>query len=160
MIRCCPPLLLSSSITDEFLPVASSVSVALEEEGECWTGYNFTPYYWILEGPRMAIIVTNTLFLLNILRVLLTTLRNSNSSETVQVRFAMQWESILKIDKTSGQFIGPQKHHPIAMNLALVIFLAGFPDREVYQPFFTIVHVGCPAIGPQTLGIMAMVLIL
>ena len=25
-------------------------------DSECWTGYAWTNYYWILEGPRMAII--------------------------------------------------------------------------------------------------------
>ena len=25
-------------------------------ETECWTGYNFKPYYWIVEGPRLALI--------------------------------------------------------------------------------------------------------
>ena len=31
-------------VTDQFLKT------------ECWTGYNFTDYYWILEGPRVALI--------------------------------------------------------------------------------------------------------
>ena len=33
-------------------------------DSECWTGYAWTNYYWILEGPRMAIIaVIHTLSL-------------------------------------------------------------------------------------------------
>jgi hypothetical protein len=52
----------------------------------CWFGYNLTPYYWILEGPRLAIIFVNLLFLLNIIRVLVTKLRSSSSSDTKQAR--------------------------------------------------------------------------
>ena len=52
----------------------------------CWFSYNLTPYYWILEGPRLGVIVVNLLFLLNIIRVLVTKLRTSNTSETKQAR--------------------------------------------------------------------------
>lgn len=54
----------------------------------CWLGYNLTPSYWILEGPRLTIIFINLLYLLNILRVLVTKLRNSQCSEAEQLRFA------------------------------------------------------------------------
>ncbi|CAG7814999.1 unnamed protein product, partial [Allacma fusca] len=50
----------------------------------CWWGYNFTLYFWILEGPRLGVLVVNLAFLLNILRVLVTKLRQSNSSEAHQ----------------------------------------------------------------------------
>ena len=38
------------------MTIAWATVTGLFVETECWTGYNFTPYYWILEGPRMAII--------------------------------------------------------------------------------------------------------
>jgi hypothetical protein len=53
----------------------------------CWFSYNLTPYYWILEGPRLAIIVVNLMFLLNIIRVLVTKLRSSSTSDTKQARY-------------------------------------------------------------------------
>lgn len=53
----------------------------------CWLGYNLTPFYWILEGPRLTIIFINLLYLLNILRVLVTKLRNSQCSEAEQLRY-------------------------------------------------------------------------
>lgn len=52
----------------------------------CWLGYNLTPFYWILEGPRLTIIFINLLYLLNILRVLVTKLRNSQCSDAEQLR--------------------------------------------------------------------------
>ena len=56
--------------------------------GRCWLGYNLTFSYWILEGPRLTIIFINLLYLLNILRVLVTKLRNSQCSEAEQLRCA------------------------------------------------------------------------
>lgn len=51
----------------------------------CWWGYNLTPLYWILEGPRLAVILLNFFFLLNIIRVLVVKLRQSHTSEVEQV---------------------------------------------------------------------------
>jgi PDF receptor len=52
----------------------------------CWFGYSFTATYWVLEGPRLAIIIVNLLLLLNIIRVLVTKLRDSLCSEAEQLR--------------------------------------------------------------------------
>ncbi|XP_018329327.1 PDF receptor [Agrilus planipennis] len=56
----------------------------------CWYLYYFLPYYWILEGPRTAVILVNMLFLLNIIRVLIVKLRQSHTSEIQQVRKAVK----------------------------------------------------------------------
>ncbi|XP_042234689.1 PDF receptor-like [Homarus americanus] len=61
----------------------------------CWWGYNFTSYFWILEGPRFSVISMNMVFLLNIIRVLVTKLRQSNSSEALQVRKAVKAAIVL-----------------------------------------------------------------
>ncbi|GLH04197.1 PDF receptor [Gryllus bimaculatus] len=53
---------------------------------KCWYGYNLTYYFWILEGPRLGVVVLNLLFLLNIIRVLVLKLRQSRTSELEQVR--------------------------------------------------------------------------
>ena len=42
-----------------FMTIAWATVTGLYVETECWTGYNFTHYYWILEGPRMAIIAVS-----------------------------------------------------------------------------------------------------
>ncbi|CAL4061366.1 unnamed protein product, partial [Meganyctiphanes norvegica] len=52
----------------------------------CWWGYSFTSFFWILEGPRLAIIFVNLIFLLNILRVLIMKLQDSLSSESQQIK--------------------------------------------------------------------------
>lgn len=62
---------------------------------ECWWGYNLSPYFWILEGPRLTVIVTNLLFLLNILRVLITKLQATLSSETHQIKKAVRAAIVL-----------------------------------------------------------------
>ncbi|XP_037037209.1 PDF receptor isoform X2 [Bradysia coprophila] len=66
------------------------------KKGEkCWWGYNLTPLYWILEGPRLAVILLNFFFLLNIIRVLVVKLRQSHTSEVEQVRKAVRAAVVL-----------------------------------------------------------------
>lgn len=61
----------------------------------CWWGYNFTSIYWILEGPRLAVLLLNFIFLLNIIRVLVVKLRQSHSSDIEQVRKAVRAAIVL-----------------------------------------------------------------
>lgn len=62
---------------------------------KCWWGYNLTPYYWILEGPRLAVVLLNFIFLLNIIRVLVVKLRQSHTSDVEQVRKAVRAAVVL-----------------------------------------------------------------
>ncbi|XP_072379374.1 PDF receptor-like [Diabrotica undecimpunctata] len=64
--------------------------VAMLIEEADWLYYYFLSYYWILEGPRYAVIIINLLFLLNIIRVLIVKLRESHTSEIEQVRKAVR----------------------------------------------------------------------
>ncbi|CAG9856639.1 unnamed protein product [Phyllotreta striolata] len=59
-------------------------------EDMTWEYYYFLNYYWILEGPRAAVIIINLMFLLNIIRVLVVKLRESRTSEIEQVRKAVR----------------------------------------------------------------------
>lgn len=61
----------------------------------CWSGYNLSSYFWILEGPRFAVILLNFLFLLNIIRVLVVKLRQSHTSEIKQVLKAVRAAVVL-----------------------------------------------------------------
>ncbi|XP_012235254.1 PDF receptor isoform X2 [Linepithema humile] len=61
----------------------------------CWSGYNLSSYFWILEGPRFAVILLNFLFLLNIIRVLVVKLRQSHTSEVKQVLKAVRAAVVL-----------------------------------------------------------------
>ncbi|XP_055643083.1 PDF receptor isoform X2 [Toxorhynchites rutilus septentrionalis] len=62
---------------------------------KCWWGYNLTPYYWILEGPRLAVVLLNLIFLMNIIRVLVVKLRQSHTSDVEQVRKAVRAAIVL-----------------------------------------------------------------
>ena len=32
---------------------------AVYHQTQCWWGYSFTPYYWVLEGPRFTVIAVS-----------------------------------------------------------------------------------------------------
>lgn len=51
--------------------------------------------YRILEGPRLAVLLLNFIFLLNIIRVLVVKLRQSHSSDIEQVRKAVRAAIVL-----------------------------------------------------------------
>ncbi|XP_075214183.1 PDF receptor-like [Lycorma delicatula] len=61
----------------------------------CWWGYNLNKIFWILEGPRLIFILLNFLFLLNIIRVLVVKLRQTQTSEIEQVRKAVRAAVVL-----------------------------------------------------------------
>ncbi|XP_047478460.1 PDF receptor-like [Penaeus chinensis] len=75
--------------------VWAAVTAVKHTGTQCWWGYNLSPYFWILEGPRLTVIITNFLFLLNILRVLITKLQASVSSEAQQVKKAVRAAIVL-----------------------------------------------------------------
>ncbi|XP_035229116.1 PDF receptor-like, partial [Stegodyphus dumicola] len=56
----------------------------------CWWGYSFSPYFWILEGPRMCIIAINFVILLNIVCVVLMKVQVNTPSEFQQIRKAVR----------------------------------------------------------------------
>ncbi|XP_033223584.1 PDF receptor [Belonocnema kinseyi] len=79
-----------------FLTLAwATVTAIYYHPSKCWWGYNLTSYFWILEAPRMAVIVVNFLFLVNIIRVLVVKLHQSHSSETEKVRKAVKAAVVL-----------------------------------------------------------------
>ncbi|XP_047486299.1 PDF receptor-like [Penaeus chinensis] len=69
-----------------FMTASWAVVMSLWMNVDCWLGYSLTPYYWILEGPRFTVIGANLLFLLNIMRILISKLREASSSEVQQIR--------------------------------------------------------------------------
>ncbi|XP_055331528.1 PDF receptor-like [Paramacrobiotus metropolitanus] len=61
----------------------------------CWFDHNHSEFYYILEVPRLFVIAINLIFLVNIIRVLLTKLRDSRQSDTVQIRKAIKATIVL-----------------------------------------------------------------
>ncbi|XP_055606877.1 PDF receptor isoform X2 [Uranotaenia lowii] len=73
----------------------TAVTAQNVDQQKCWWGYNLKPYYWILEGPRLAVVLLNFIFLLNIIRVLIVKLRQSHTSDVEQVRKAVRAAVVL-----------------------------------------------------------------
>ncbi|XP_075991193.1 PDF receptor-like [Anticarsia gemmatalis] len=86
---CAPVLITSAWATLAGIHYAQDTSLG------CWYGYNFLTYFWVLEGPRLAVITINFLFLLNIMRVLILKLRQDNSSDVVKARKAVKAAMVL-----------------------------------------------------------------
>ncbi|OXA51482.1 Corticotropin-releasing factor receptor 1 [Folsomia candida] len=58
---------------------------------ECWKDYSDQPYIWVLLGPMICALVANLLFLINIMRILLTKIQLSTSSgDAAQFRRAVK----------------------------------------------------------------------
>ncbi|XP_077978955.1 PDF receptor-like [Glandiceps talaboti] len=72
-----------------------AVAMHYTNDEQCWLGYVFSPYYWIIEGPRNILLFVNLIFLINIVRVLITKMRESNTADTMQVKKAVKAAMVL-----------------------------------------------------------------
>lgn len=62
-------------------PVIAWVAVmAVHNDHSCWLVYTIEHVQWILDVPRVAILLVNTVLFGDILRVLLTKIRNNENS--------------------------------------------------------------------------------
>ncbi|XP_006825104.1 corticotropin-releasing factor receptor 1-like [Saccoglossus kowalevskii] len=78
------------------LPVIGwAVAMSYTNNQNCWFGYYYSPYYWLIEGPRNAILFINLIFLINIVRVLITKMRESHTTDTMQVKKAVKAALVL-----------------------------------------------------------------
>ncbi|CAF4840620.1 unnamed protein product [Rotaria sp. Silwood1] len=59
----------------------SIIMFVKERDRECWANYNYLKYYWIIDGPRYAVMIINFLFLLNIIRVLLVKIKEGSEKQ-------------------------------------------------------------------------------
>ncbi|KAK3851988.1 hypothetical protein Pcinc_041403 [Petrolisthes cinctipes] len=57
-----------------------SVTMAIQHPVHCWSGYPDLPYIWILVAPMITALLMNLIFLINIIRILVTKLSTNSSS--------------------------------------------------------------------------------
>ncbi|CAG2162900.1 unnamed protein product [Oppiella nova] len=61
----------------------------------CWSGYGDSVYVWMITGPMITAIGVNCIFLINIIRILITKLRLTVTVEMTQIRKAMKATALL-----------------------------------------------------------------
>ncbi|KAH9370349.1 hypothetical protein HPB48_006733 [Haemaphysalis longicornis] len=66
--------------------LAWSLVMESRMRSHCWRGYGNSVFVWIISGPMMVALLVNTVFLINIIRILLTKLQSNTSIETMQLR--------------------------------------------------------------------------
>ncbi|GIZ03885.1 corticotropin-releasing factor receptor 1 [Caerostris extrusa] len=73
---------------------------------DCWEGYGRSPFVWIITGPMIGALGINLIFLVNIIRILVTKMKTSSTFEIVQIRRAM---------KSHCSFVSAAGHNPPAV---------------------------------------------
>nr|XP_053634325.1 corticotropin-releasing factor receptor 2-like [Cherax quadricarinatus] len=70
--------------------LAWAATMSLHHEVHCWRGYGGLPYAWILVAPMATALMINLVFLVNIMRIVVTKLKANDAVETTQVRKAIR----------------------------------------------------------------------
>ncbi|CAF3293019.1 unnamed protein product [Rotaria socialis] len=52
-----------------------------ERDRRCFNNYNHLKYYWVIDGPRYAVMIINIIFLLNITRVLMVKIKEGSEKQ-------------------------------------------------------------------------------
>ncbi|XP_063619290.1 uncharacterized protein LOC134792080 isoform X2 [Cydia splendana] len=60
--------------------IAWSIVMGLLDDHSCWVVYTVNNIQWILDAPRLAVLLINTALFVDVLRVLLTKIRNSENA--------------------------------------------------------------------------------
>ncbi|XP_054710987.1 corticotropin-releasing factor receptor 1-like [Uloborus diversus] len=77
------------------LIISWCVTMTTHLNTDCWEGYGRSPYVWIITGPMIGALGINLIFLVNIIRILVTKMKTSSTFEIVQVRRAMKATALL-----------------------------------------------------------------
>lgn len=56
----------------------------------CWLGYEKMNLYWILQGPRFFLLIINLLCLFNVIRILVTKLKDNLTTEAQKIRKSLR----------------------------------------------------------------------
>ncbi|CAF3993840.1 unnamed protein product [Adineta steineri] len=92
-----------------------------ERDRKCWANYNYLKYYWIIDGPRYAVMIINFIFLLNIIRVLLIKIKEGSEKQIRSDLYRKKYShthshGIL----TNLKSFVLRKHHRTSMNTKFV----------------------------------------
>ncbi|XP_063377538.1 uncharacterized protein LOC134664722 [Cydia fagiglandana] len=60
--------------------IAWSIVMGILDDHSCWVVYTVNNIQWILDAPRLAVLLINTALFIDVLRVLLTKIRNSENA--------------------------------------------------------------------------------
>ncbi|XP_071487640.1 PDF receptor-like [Diadema antillarum] len=120
---------------------AWAIAMMKTNRNRCWYSHMKSPYYWgLIEVPRNTLIAINAIFLINIVRVLVTKLRESNSGETQQVRKAVKAAIVLlPLLGIVNLFWLLPLPRPNDSRATLVIYFVVFRFFDEFQGFFVAV---------------------
>ncbi|CAF0921198.1 unnamed protein product [Rotaria sordida] len=59
----------------------SIIMIVKERHRRCFINYNHLKYYWVIDGPRYAVMIINIIFLLNITRVLMVKIKQGSEKQ-------------------------------------------------------------------------------
>ncbi|KAG1663004.1 PDF receptor [Nymphon striatum] len=62
-----------------------AVTITCFSFNSCWSYYSLTKYFWIIEGPRFFVISVNLLFLINTLKIIMTTIKDAKSTNPKKI---------------------------------------------------------------------------
>ncbi|XP_041479150.1 corticotropin-releasing factor receptor 1-like [Lytechinus variegatus] len=116
-----------------------AIVMGYHSSSPCWVDYLDTAYIWILRAPLIAALVINTLFLINIIRILITKLQASNTMETNQMRKATKAVAVL---------------FPLLGLTNLIFFWHGNSENETEMKAFTVTN----AVLQSTQGVFVAVI--
>ncbi|KAG1663006.1 PDF receptor [Nymphon striatum] len=70
--------------------VAVTLQITCFSFNSCWSYYSLTKYFWIIEGPRFFVISVNLLFLINTLKIIMTTIKDAKSTNPKKIVKALK----------------------------------------------------------------------
>ncbi|CAH0716606.1 unnamed protein product, partial [Brenthis ino] len=107
----------------------------------CWFGYNLSSSYWILQGPRLAVILCNAVILIRVLKMVIQKLKDARTPEIIKIKSTLDSttpptveETTLSQDMRSTSVI-QQLPTPYEVPLAVISSSEGLNFKQNKQSF-------------------------